>query len=163
MKYPAKVNIYNLPYFFNFKSVSSNQIFPGSLIQFNYRSPDGVHDKKPLVYVLETESDRLWGINLHYKFFLLSNIIQDKIKLIEKTQNTPNRSNTSVEPTSKELEGSNLPSLPEIKKELQAKSAPIKISPQLLEQYQLTTIPPDILRNYLYTRMSNIQKLIFKI
>jgi hypothetical protein len=162
MKYPSKVNIYNLSSFFNFKPISPGQIYPGNLIQFNYRSPEGVHDKKPLVYVLEVEGDRIWGINLHYKFFLLSNLIQDKIKLVEGVKQA---TNTSPEPTPGQLNKPHIPNLSEIKKELDSKSIPNnnKISPQLLEQHQLSTIPSDILRNYLYTRISGLQKLIFKV
>lgn len=139
MSHPKQINIYNMNMFFDFKGISTSQIIPGNIIQFNYRSPDGVHDKKPLIYVLETQSDRVYGLNLHYEFKLMQDVIAKKdIDLI------PYKPSGNVEA---------LPGVtPEVKK------VPII----LLEKYNLVRQPTFILRNYLYPRMSGVTKLIYK-
>ena len=171
--YPKTVNMYNLKNFFDFKTVPVNQIIPGMIVSFGYRSPDGVHDGTPLIYVLEVEGDRVWGINLHYKFALLGETIQ--IKRAEVNKATPQKQEVAPEkPTEdnarvrpEQLNNKNIPSLPEFKKTLGADkpAAPGKISypKQLFEHYTLTKQPKALLRNYLYPRMSNVQKLTFKV
>ena len=172
--YPAKVNIYNLKNFFNFKTVSTNQIIPGMIISFGYRSPEGVHDSTPLIYVLEVEGDRIWGINLHYKFALLGEVIQYKRAEVQKV--TPTKQEAPVEkpiednsrPRPEQLNQKNIPSLPEFKKVLgtDKPTQPTFSKPsypiQLLEHYTLTQQPKELLRNYLYPRMTSVQKLVFK-
>lgn len=175
--YPSTVNIYNLKSFFNFKPISVSQITPGTLIQFNYRSPDGINDKAPLIYVLESEQDRVWGLNLHYKFVLLGETFQlKKNEILKLNPNQFNKKETPVKdegninpnPKPEQLNSKHIPSLPEFKKTLgvdknETKPKQIIIPNQLLETFTLTQQPKELLRNYLYPRMSNIQKLSFKI
>ncbi len=174
-QYPKTVNIYNLKSFFNFKAIGSNQILPGTIIQFSYRSPEGIHDKSPLIYVLEAEQDRVWGINLHYKLSLLSSAIEIKKQEVLKanppqeqtiqTQQSVPAGDARVRP--EQLNRKDIPSLPEFKSTLGVDKQilppkKIVIPQQLLENYTLTTQPKEYLRNYLYPRMGSIQKLVFK-
>ncbi len=176
--YPVKVNIYNLKSFFDFKPVNANQIIPGMILQFKYRSPEGVHDVSPLIYVLEAEQDRIWGLNLHYKFALLGEVIQDKRGELAKTQPSQETEKPEVKPVSgdptprpEQLNQKYVPSLAETKAVL-AKTQPAAVvpeqkkkiiyPPQLLEHYTLINQPKELLRNYLYPRISGLQKLVFK-
>lgn len=172
IRYPEKINIYNLPMFFNIRSTSTSQVFPGNLIQFNYSSPTGVHDKKPLVYVLNTEGDRVWGINLHYRFNLIEGIVDSKKKLVTESYNKIKEINIDTKPTQKQLSNPIVPSLAELKdnykqQEQRQQQLVSSIKPnipiKLLEEYTLSQTPENILRNYLYTRISGLQKLIFKV
>lgn len=151
-KHPKSINIYNIKYFFDFKSIGTNQIFPGMLIQFNYRSPEGIHDKGPLIYVLDVYSDRVYGLNLHYDFKLLQQIVTTKD--IELLGYKPKENPNPVSPQDQKV--GTLPTVDEIKQT-------IKTIPQgILEKYTLNNRPTFILRNYLFTRMSGIVKLIYK-
>mgnify|MGYP001189024437 FL=1 len=174
-KYPQKINIYNLKYFFNFKPIPVSQILPGMLIQFNYRSPEGVHDVKPLIYVLEVEQDRVWGINIHYNFKLLEGIVANKINVLSKIKPTEKQETdkeTLVKdpsPRQEQLNKKNILSQGEneaILNKDDKKTITKEVKPvyptQLLETYTLQTIPSNILRNYLYPRTSSINKLTFK-
>lgn len=172
MNYPSTLNIYNLKNFFNFKIINTSQILPGTILQFGYRSPEGIHDKSPLIYVLEAEQDRVWGINLHYKLTLLGEVVQLKKTEVLKATPQQEQSQQIEAPTAnvkpEQLNQKHIQSLPEFKKTLGVDKQitpqkQITLPPQLLETYTLTNQPKELLRNYLYTRMTNIQKLVFKI
>ncbi len=147
--HPKNINSYNLKLFFDLKSAGVNQIVPNSIIQFNYRSPEGIHDKAPLIFVLDVYSDRVYGLNLHYDFKLMQQIVTSKD--VELLTYKPNEVSKPVEKKVGEL-----PTVDEIKQT-------IKTIPQnSLEKYTLNNRPTFILRNYLFTRMSGIVKLIYK-
>lgn len=149
---PKKINIYNLKYFFNYKSISPSAIIPGNLIEFNYRSPEGVHDKKPLIIILSVEGDRCWGLNLHYKFNLIEGLLANKHQDINTfIQTNPNKQEESLKERVEAIRE---------EKKLEYLNTP---KPTLLENFSLKNEPPLILRNYLYTRMSGIQKLSYKL
>ena len=144
MNKPKQINIYNLNYFFNFLPINISGIKPNMIIQFGYRSPDGVHDKNPLVYVLEVQSNRVYGLNLHYNFKLLQPLIEQKEKEVSK-YNIP-------EPSLKD-------------KVADAKgigSVLSKIPIEVLEYYSISQQSSNILRNYLYPRISSLKKLSYK-
>lgn len=65
---------------FLYKNVSPSGLKDGNLISFKYQSPQGVTDKTPLVYVLEKKFDKFYGLNLHYDGNALQEII-DNIEL----------------------------------------------------------------------------------
>lgn len=175
-KTPNTINIYNLKSFFDFKASGANQLKPGMIVQFRYRSPEGVHDVSPLIYVLEAEQDRVWGINVHYKLALLGEAVQIKKAEIQKTHPTQQKqeevpiepSEVSAKPRPEQLNQKHIPSLPEFKDTLKVGERPkgpekkVVYPTQLLEHYTLTQQPKELLRNYLYSRMSSIQKLVFK-
>ena len=149
---PKKINIYNLKYFFNYKSISPSSIIPGNLIEFNYRSPEGVHDKKPLVIITSVEGDRCWGFNIHYKFDLIEGLLANKFQDVNTyIQTNPNKEEESLRERVQDLRE---------QKKLEYLNMP---KPTLLESFSLKTEPTIILRNYLYTRMSGIQKLSYKL
>ena len=149
---PKKINIYNLKYFFNYKSISPSSIIPGNLIEFNYRSPEGVHDKKPLVIITSVEGDRCWGFNIHYKFDLIEGLLANKFQDVNTyIQTNPNKQEESLRERVQDLRE---------QKKLEYLNMP---KPTLLESFSLKIEPTFILRNYLYTRMSGIQKLSYKL
>lgn len=149
---PKKINIYNLKYFFNYKTISPSSIIPGNLIEFNYRSPEGVHDKKPLVIVMSVEGDRCWGLNLHYKFQLIEGLLANKFQDVNTfIQTNPNKQEESLRERVEDIRE---------QKKLEYLNTP---KPTLLESFSLKAEPTIILRNYLYTRMSGIQKLSYKL
>lgn len=171
LKYPNKLTIHNINYFFTLRPVGRNQITPGNLIQFRYQSPDHeLHDRNPLIYVLEVEGDRVWGLNLHYKFNLLGEVIEKKkteVAKIKAPAPTPinNKGEDVTKPLPDQVSGK-IPSLQKIKQDLnkkQIKQPDIKIPNNILEKYSLSQVPQDILRNYLFTRMSTTNKLFFKV
>jgi hypothetical protein len=179
MAQPKTLNIYNLKYFFNYRTVPTRGIQPGMIVEFNYRSPNGVHDVKPLIYVLEVEGDRVWGMNLHYNLALLGEIVklkQGEVASFVNKQQEKQKAEVVVKPQDykpdpKQLNQKNIPSLPENKEILKErqKKQPLEVKPnsirydqKLLESYTLTKRPENILRNYLYARMSTVNKLIFK-
>lgn len=110
-------------------------------MQFNYRSPEGVHDKKPLVYVVEVQADRVYGLNVHYDFKLMENIIANKRLEVSKLQ--PQQ-----------------PSNNPLKDAVEEKKP--TLTTKITEEYALTRNNKYILRCYLYPRMSNITKLVYK-
>jgi hypothetical protein len=180
--YPKNVNIYNLKSFFDYKTISASQITPGMILSFTYKSPEGVHDRAPLIYVLEVDQDRIWGLNLHYKFVLLGEVIQVKRGELAKTQPSKEEQQPAVKsnenqkpgdptPRPEQLNQKLIPSLSETKGILKIGEKPILQAPpkkivypnQLLEHYTMTEQPKEILRNYLYPRISTLQKLVFKV
>ena len=75
---PNVITLYNLKQFFDFRSVSSGGLRPGMLANFSYRSPDGIHDTKPLCFVLENLNQRIVGLNLHYNYQIVKFLVEAK-------------------------------------------------------------------------------------
>lgn len=122
---------YNVKNYFDIKSVSKSQIKPGMIIDFGYWSPDGVHDNHPLVYVLEVEYDRIWGMNLHYKFILMADIMKTKknelisYNLLQQKYEKPIHESSHQNNSNKEsLNEDILPHLPHLKRLLPVKAIP---------------------------------------
>src|SRR4051794_39050317 len=99
---PAKKNDVN--FYFEYKRINPRGMGQDNLIYFNYKSPDGVHDPTPLVYVLEKQLDRFYGLNVHY----------DNKEFFEIIYNTEEKVNTFLEKEFYRL-------YPEKKQELQKK------------------------------------------
>jgi len=152
---------FRLEDYYTFKNVTPRSLEQDNLVFFSYHSPNGVHDKTPLVYVLEKQLDRFYGLNLHY----------DSLELQEVIQNIQVKTNTFLE---KEW----YKKYPEKKKQLKESKA--KFTKQLLEpkdlkefsnrfpkrdleKYVLKRKNTDTMRCYLYVRMNQVSKLIFKI
>lgn len=57
---------FNIQEYFTYKSVSPSSLQQDNIIEFNYRSENTIHDKRPLVLVHEKLSDRFYGVNLNY-------------------------------------------------------------------------------------------------
>lgn len=200
-------NIHN---YFDLRSVGPRQIKPGMLLSFSYRSEDrAIHDRAPLVYVMENRGDRIYGLNLHYKFALMGLLIMEKRKELEAKTGLKNKTNDpdqTGQPNQPGKSGQALHEAPMQRTNAQSgtkiirapgpgqpvqqpapsrarpqtKQEPeqsqgqkqkivtpprpqiVRIPAQLLETYQLQIEPIEILRNYLFVRMSGLRKLIFK-
>jgi len=150
-----------IPDFFTAKDVTPSSLQQSNLISFSYKSPNGVHDKAPLVWVVERQFDRIYGINLHY----------DMIEFNDLLESTYNKINILLE---KEF----YKKYPDKKQLLQKKK--IKFDKQLLEVKDLTDFKrrisnndlekfsifgqnSDAFRCYLYSRMNRVSKLIWKV
>lgn len=173
----------NIREFFNFAPINARSIKPGMLLSFKYSSPDGVHDPTPLIYVLSTEGDRVWGMNIHYNFTLMAQIYNSKQievnaekKNIKPTTQTPNanpKGNEDVLNKVPRLKNvlSKTKTKPSLKVNKQAQKAQqvAKVSSKQfalktsLDIFSLYQRPDYILRNYLFTRMKSGQKLIYKV
>ena len=186
---PNHITIYNLNQYFDFRSVTSGGVKPGMFIQFRYASPTGVHDVKPLVFVLENQRDRVFGINFHYQFPLFGEIVEMKDaqirEFIEKSSEWKKYQKELTTPSKDEIAGDEIPDVEtmtdDMKRKLERekkkavedqKKNPIEFDkkklrfPQvLLEDYSNDQINPSekILRNYLFNRMSSLQKLVYKV
>lgn len=178
------INQSNIRKYFDYRAASTSQLKPGMLVSFRYRSPDRhIHDVSPLIYVLEHRGDRVYGLNLHYHFGLMGGLIMMKRKELEKkvrgykdTTNEPDPKKVQQQKPLTQTKVVNAQSIQQQRLQQQQKLKPglkqpevkpivvpkVRIPPQLLEFYQLQIEPVSILRNYLFPRMSGIQKLIFK-
>lgn len=184
----ANITKNNITQFFNPQKIYYGSIKPGMLLQFGYQSPGGVHDLQPLIYVVEIKNDRVWGLNLHYRFNLMAEIVNSKKEELKKAT----KESSPTTQTKKEPEESIISSLPKLKSFLPIKPLPslksqIKPKPSLktpamqaknnqpiekttvidygkvnLEIFTLNTKPEIILRNYLPKRLNNLQKLIYR-
>ena len=154
-KRPKQITISNLRYYFDFKPVSlRGGLQPGMLVEFNYSSPSGVHDRKPLIYVMQVEGDRVYGLNLHYRFNLTAQIVESKKQEV--------LSYLPKQAPQKEV-SKDIPDVPTVEKDIkQPDLKNIKLPPQVLEKYLLSSQPSDILRNYLYSRITSPRKLVYK-
>ena len=186
---PKTVTIYNLNRFFDFRSISAGAVKPGMFIQFRYASPLGVHDVKPLVFVLENNGDRVFGINFHYQFPLFGDVITLKDaqvkEFIEKSSEWKKYQKELTTPSKEEVMKDEMPDVEtmtdDMKKKLEkkkkedekkAKEQPkvfdkskLRFPSLLLEDFSNDKLKPskEILRNYLFVRMSSLQKLVYKV
>lgn len=192
------INQSNIKNYFDYRAVGISQLKPGMLISFRYQSPDRqIHDVNPLVYVVERQADRVYGLNLHYHFGLMGGLILMKRKELEAKTGYHNATNDPAPPTNKpnpinkptQQNPNLITAKPSVQQQQQAVAAAkaqerlrqqgklpqqkpgivqpakpqiIKIPSILLETYELQIEPVQILRNYLFPRMSGMQKLIFK-
>lgn len=151
---------YSVNQFFTMKSVSPRSLQQDNLIQFSYHSPNGVHDRQPLVYVLSKDLKGVYGLNLHYDSTQLVDLIDtttDKINGFlqeeweRKYPDQARKLNESKKPFSKKLiEQKDL-------KEF-AKRIPKKDYEQFFYEPKST----DIFRHYLFLRMNTVSKLVWK-
>jgi hypothetical protein len=151
----------NVRKFFEFKTLSPSSLKVGNLISFSYRSPNGVHDRYPLVYVSKKERDRFYGFNVHYDGNQLTEILQnitDKIdeQLAEEYFDKYPQKATEYKKkhllfTKKDLTRQDL------------KEFTRRIYKPELESYELDNSNVETLRNYLFKRMNMAKKLIYKV
>lgn len=152
---------YKVEKIFTFKNITPSGLKSGNLIFFNYKSPEGVHDRTPLVYISTKSFDRCFGFNVHYDS--------------KEYQNILNNINWKVNPI---LEKEWYKAYPERQKQLKEKKLKFdksliekedlkkyekKIQRKDLEIFDLTKINKDTLRTYLFKRMNGVSKLVFKI
>ncbi|MEO6303720.1 MAG: hypothetical protein ABIP51_11180 [Bacteroidia bacterium] len=152
---------FKLAQLFDYKNVTPSSLQKGQLVYFKYNSPNGVHDKSPLVYVIDKTFDKIYAINLHYDM----NEIQELTEGIQTKVNTflENKWYAKHPEKRTELQQSGAdfdPSLIE-KKEL----ADFKrgFNKKDLEVFALQSPSRDAFRSYLYKRMNNVSKLVWKL
>jgi len=151
---------FKLAELFDYRNVTPSSLQKGNLIYFKYSSPNGVHDKSPLVYVLEKTFDKIYGLNLHYDFseiqtltenvdFKVNNFLEKKFfsKYPEKRKELKNIEFDNSLIDEKELI--------EFKKSFNKKD---------LEIFDLNSFGNNYnFRSYLYKRMNNVSKLVYKL
>ena len=178
-KKPKVITLYNLKAFFDFKSISTGGIRPGMLVSFSYRSPDGVHDTKPFVYILENQNQRIVGLNLHYNYQIVKFLIEQKDDEIANfLKNSPEykkQLNILSKPTTEDLgETETVSSVSSVatikdntgKKEVKPEDSidlkKIRISSLLLESYVYKEKSDSLIRTYLFQRMSSVYKMSYR-
>lgn len=156
--------------YFDIIKINYREIEAGMLLNFTYKGKD-VHDRSPLIYVLEVRGDRVWGLNLKYKSSLLDEIATEKKKELKKLKETQekeiNKRKQEREKT-KEKESSGFEEeeteKETIEEEEEEEEEVIEIPGELLETYNLKNKDQSqILRNYLPMYIGNLKKLVFKI
>lgn len=145
---------------FIYKSCTPSSLIGSNIIQFSYKSPLGVHDQKPLVYVTEIKYDRFFGINLNYD-------VGELQKAIATLQN-------SINPF---LEKEYFKKYPENKKKLQEskktfersliteqeyKDFMLKFPKKDLEIFKIQSVNMSAMRQYIYSRMTAVSRLVYK-
>ncbi len=151
--------IFNKPKLINFDEYKLNPLTYGKikenmLISFHYQSHI-VHDKKPVIFVLEVRGNRIYGINLRYKPWLFDQILRDKKKEINNLLDKKIRDYYSKQENKIVLE---------IEKE-DLKLMLEKEIPSFYKEYynfKLAKMHSDILRNYLKERVVNINQIVFE-
>lgn len=143
---------------FDYKNVTPSGLQKGNLIYFKYNSPNGVHDKSPLVYVLDKTFDKIYGVNIHYSMGEL----QDLVETIDfKVNNSLQRLWLTKHPEKKK----DLKNV-EFDKSMMEQKDYIemvrRVDKKILEVFDLPMIPDDAFRSYLYKRMNNVSKLVYK-
>jgi hypothetical protein len=154
----AGIKIANL---FEYRNVSPSSLMPGNLIYFKYKSPNGVHDRAPLVYVLSKEFDRIYGINVHYDMDELQDIVdvvETKVNTFFEQQWYSKHPEKKQELYKQRLEFN--PGMIDKKEFLEMKRRVNKID---LERFPITVNNSEALRCYLYQRMNNVSKLVWKL
>jgi hypothetical protein len=167
---PKTLTLQNTGQFFNTRVVSSSSVKKGSLIQFNYSSPEGIHDKKPLVFVMENKGDRIIGLNLHYQLGVLGQLVQMKDEqlkeFMENTSEYKKYMKDSEDTTTEDLqEGPDLPNPVDVKaKQTTFDERRVRYPQVLLEDFtnEQVNASEEIFRVYLFKRMSGLTKLVIK-
>ena len=167
---PKIVTISNVSQFFNISSVNPSGIKKGMIVEFNYNSPDHkIHDRKPLVFVMENYSERIIGLNLHYQFGIVSKLLQLKDQQLKEFMYNSREYKKYLDELKKEskvdLAEGNLPDPIELESQgKQFDYKKVRFPQQLLEDFTSDiTASETIFRNYLFKRMSGLKKLYFKL
>lgn len=152
---------FKLTEYFLMRDVTPSSLQQDNLISFAYKSPNGVHDKNPLVIVVEKRLDRIFGFNLHY----------DMKEMDEVLINTYNKVNTI-------LEREFYRKYPEKRNELRKKRIKFdksmltpedlktfsrRVNRKDLEQFLIKKKDMIAFRCYLFKRMNKVSKLTWQI
>jgi hypothetical protein len=151
---------FKLEDYFQYKNVTPSSLAEDNLILFSYRSPNGVHDKNPLVIVTERQSDRVYGINLHYTMdqlqAIVTNIQNDIGAYLEKEYFKKYPENKQKLNEERRKFGKDLITEAEYKEWMR------RYPKKMLEQFQMSTLNKSAMRCYLYSRMTSVSKLTWK-
>ena len=146
--------------FFTFKSVSPSSLQQDQLIQFSYKSPAGVHDKKPIILVHEKLSDRVYGINVHYDQSVLNEAVES---LEERILPFLEKAYFKKYPENKDkLSKENIKFNKGLITEAEYKEFMRNYPSKELEQFLVTNKNMDAMRCYKYDRMTAVSRLVWK-
>lgn len=146
--------------FFIFRSVSPSALVQNNLITFAYKSPAGVHDGNPLVFVTEKRMDRFYGINIHYDMSEMQDIVTNTDKKVmqflekEYYKKYPENKKKLNETRQKFNKG--------LITEDEYKEFSLKIPKNDLERFSISGYTMDNMRCYIYQRMNYVSKLVWK-
>lgn len=170
---PKQITVQNTNQFFDARTASPSAVKIGNLIQFNYKSPDGVHDGKPIVFVMENKGDRIVGLNLHYQMPVLAQLVlmkEEQLReFMENSQEYKNYMKTQggdSTPTEELQESPGLPNPVDIKaKQVAFDTKKVRYPQVLLEDFTNNEVnaSKEIFRVYLFKRMSSLTKLLIKV
>ena len=152
---------FRLTDYFLMRDVTPASLQQDNLISFSYKSPNGVHDKNPLVLVIEKRLDRIFGFNLHY----------DMKEMDEVLINAYNKVNVALEKEyyrkypdkQNELRKKRLKFDKSMLNEDDFKTFSRRINRKDLEQYLVTNKDMTAFRCYLFKRMNKVSKLTWRI
>lgn len=152
---------FKLTNYFSLRDVTPSSLQQDNLISFAYKSPNGIHDKNPLVLVVEKRLDRIFGFNLHY----------DMKEMDEVLINAYNKINASLEKEyyrkysekRSELQKKKLKFDQSMLEPDDFKTFSRRINRKDLEQYLVENKNMDAFRCYLFKRMNRVSKLTWKI
>lgn len=151
---------FKLENYFAYKNVTPGSLAADNLIFFSYRSPKGVNDKNPLVIVTERQSDRIYGVNLHYTMAELQNIVtnvqEDITSYLEEQYFRKYPENKQKLQEQRQKFGKNLITEKEYTEWMR------RFPKKMLEQFQMSTLNKEAMRCYLYERMTSVSKLTWK-
>lgn len=152
---------FKLAQLFEYRNVTPSSLQKGQLVYFKYNSPNGVHDKAPLVYVVDKTIDKIYAINLHYDMSEIQGIteaIQFKVNSFLENKwysKHPEKRN--------ELESQDLEFAPNLIEKKELADFKRNFNKKDLEIFNLPSPSPDAFRSYLYKRMNNVSKLVWKL
>lgn len=145
---------------FRYSSVSPQSLQQGQLLSFSYTSPQGVTDKKPLVYIHEKRIDRFYGMNLHYDMTHFTEILTRQNQMINEFLEKEFRKNQEYrEKLIKEHQNKfdrSLVTEEDYKKWMNF------YPKRNFEQFVIQNVDMQFMRQYRYDRMTSVTKLIFK-
>lgn len=148
---------FKLTEYFTLRDVTPTSLQQDNLVTFSYHSPNGVHDKAPLVIIVEKQLDRVYGFNLHY----------DMKEMDEVLINTYNKINQFLErewyrkhPEKKKLlKEKKLVFDKQFIEPKELRDLTRKIPRRDIEQFLIRKKDMSAFRCYLYKRMNKVSKL----
>lgn len=146
--------------YFTRKNITPGALLPNNLITFAYRSPKGVHDKNPLVLVMESRVDRVFGINLHYDMQEMDELLTNQLAQFKSEMELQWYKKYPAK--KKELEKNNEEFDYALVEKNDFMTLMRRIPRPVMEQFTVVNTDVRALRCYLYTRMTRVSKLIWK-
>ena len=146
--------------YFVYKNVNPGSMQENNIVTFSYKSPNGIHDNSPMVIVTDKQSDRFYGINLHY----------DPRPLDEAMKNIENKILPFLEKEYFNKYPENKQKLNEQKikfhkgliTEQEYHQMMLKFPKKDLEVFKFSTINKEAMRCYIYHRMTAVSRLVWK-
>ena len=146
---------------FDYKRVTPSTLQQDNFVSFKYKSPNGVHDPQPLVYVVEKQLDRFYGFNVHYDNVEYQDLVNNVTKKVNKF--LQEQWLRKYPENKKKLKESKIPFNKSMIDKKDLKEFSNRINRKDVEQFLLKRRNEDTLRCYLFVRMNQVQKLTWKI